>query len=145
MRRASFKCRPVVRGLAKGEALVTRQPISFWGGLNPRTGVIIDKRHELYGKSVAGKILIFPYAKGSVSATTALLEAARCSSAPVAIVSLEIDPVVAVAAFLAEKLYGKVMPIVDKPELNPLEVVKSGDIVRVDAISGVVEVLHARD
>jgi predicted aconitase with swiveling domain len=144
MGRVSFKCRPVTRGLAEGEALVTRQPISFWGGLDPAAGVIIDKRHELYGKSVAGKVLIFPYAKGSVSATTVLLEAVRCNSAPVAIVSIEIDPVVAVAAFLAEKLYGKMIPIVDKPEINPLEAIKSGDLVRVDAVNGVVEVLRSQ-
>jgi len=138
----SFKCRPVVRGVVEGEALVTSQPISFWGGVDPRTGVVIDKRHELYGESVAGRVLVFPYAKGSVSATTVLLEAVRCGSAPVAMVNIETDPVVAVAALLAEKLYGKTIPIVDRPEVNPLEVIRTGHIVRVNAVEGLVEVLN---
>lgn len=132
----------MAKGIAEGEALVTGQPISFWGGIDPETGVIIDKRHELYGKSVAGKILVFPYAKGSVSATTVLLEAIRCGSAPKAIVNIETDPVIAVASLLAEKLYGRVIPIVDKPEVDPTKVVRTGSVVKVDAISGFIEVAY---
>ena len=116
----SFRCRPVVRGSAEGGVLVTSQPISFWGRVDPRTGVVIGRRHELHGGRVAGKVLVLPYAKGFASATTVLLEAVGCGSVPVAIVNVEADPVVAVVALLAEKLYGRVIPIVDRPEVDPL-------------------------
>lgn len=142
MKRVTIRCRPVARGIAESEALVTDQPISFWGGIDPKSGMIIDRRHELYGKSVAGKVLIFPYAKGSVSATTVLLEAVRCGSAPKAIVNVEADPVIAVASLLAEKLYGKAIPIVDRPEVDPTKAVRTGNTVKVDAISGFIEVVY---
>lgn len=72
-----MKCRVVVEGIAEGEALVTSQPLSLWGGLDPKSGLITERRHELYGKRVSGKVLVFPYGKGSVSGTTVLLESIR--------------------------------------------------------------------
>lgn len=140
MRKIIIKCRVVVGGIAEGEALVTSQPISFWGGLDPKSGVITDRRHELYGKNASGKILVFPYGMGSVSGTTVLLEASRCDKAPRAIVNLETEPIIAGGAILAEKMYGKIIPIVDKPERNPMEVIRTGDLVKVDAKLGVIEV-----
>jgi len=139
MRKITIKCRSVTGGFAEGEALVTNQPISFWGGLNPKSGVIIDKRHELYGESISGKILVFPYGKGSVSGTTVLLEAIRCGKAPKAIINIETEPIIAVAAVLAEKMYGKIVPIVDRPERNPIEIIRTNDIVKVDATTGIIE------
>lgn len=140
MRKITIKCRVVVKGITKGEALVTSQPISFWGGLDPKSGMIIDRRHELYGKIVSEKVLVFPYGKGSVSGTTVLLEAIRRNKAPIAIVNLVTDPIIAASAVLAEKMYGKIIPIVDKPERNPIEVISTGDFVKVDANSSVIEV-----
>jgi len=140
MRKTTIKCRVVVRGIAKGEALVTSQPISFWGGLNPKSGVITDRRHELHGKNVSGKVLVFPYGTGSVSGTTVLLEASRRNKAPKAIVNLETEPIIAVGAILAEKMYGKTIPIVDRPERNPIEIIRTGDLVKVDAKLGLIEV-----
>lgn len=140
MRKIIIKCHAVVRGIAEGEALVTSKPISFWGGLDPKSGVIIDRRHELCGKNVSGKVLVFPYGRGSVSGTTVLLEASRCDKNPRAIVNLETEPIMAVAAILAEKMYGKIVPIVDEPERNPIKVIRTGDLVKVDATSGVIEV-----
>jgi len=140
MRKTTIKCRAVVRGIAKGEALVTSQPISFWGGLDPKSGVITDRRHELHGKNVSGKVLVFPHGRGSVSGTTVLLESIRRNKAPVAIVNLETEPIIAVGAVLAEKMYGKIIPIVDKPERNPMEIIRTGDFVKVNANSSVIEV-----
>jgi len=140
MEKIIIKCRSVVGGFAEGEALVTNQPISFWGGLDPKSGLIVDKRHELWGKNVSGKILIFPYGRGSVSGTTVLLEAIRCDKAPKAIINIETEPIIAVAAVLAEKIYGKTVPIVDRPEVNPIDVIKTDDIVKVDATAGIIEV-----
>jgi predicted aconitase with swiveling domain len=135
-----IKCRSVMRGFAEGEALVTNQPISFWGGLDPKSGLIVDKRHELWGKNVSGKILIFPYGRGSVSGTTVLLEAIRYDKAPKAIINIETEPIIAVAAVLAEKIYGKTVPIVDRPEVNPIDFIKTDDVVKVDATEGIIEV-----
>lgn len=140
MRKIIIKCCAVIRGVAKGEALVTSQPISFWGGLDPKSGVVMDVRHELYGKNISGKVLVFPYGIGSVSGTTVFLEASRCGKAPIAIVNLETEPIIAVGVILAEKLYGKTIPIVDKPERNPIEVIRTNDLVRVNANLGVIEV-----
>ena len=143
MRKIVIKCRAVVEGIAKGEALVTHQPLSLWGGLDPKSGLITDRRHELYGKKVSGKILVFPRGKGSVSGTTVLLEAIRLDKAPLAIVNLETEPIIAVGAVLAKKMYGKVVPIVDKPERNPMEIIRTGDLVKVDAKMGIVEVIKS--
>jgi len=115
----------------------------LWGGLDPKSGLITDRRHELYGKKVSGKILVFPRGKGSVSGTTVLLEAIRLDKAPLAIVNLETEPIIAVGAVLAKKMYGKVVPIVDKPERNPMEIIRTGDLVKVDAKMGIVEVIKS--
>ncbi|MEM3728528.1 MAG: DUF126 domain-containing protein [Candidatus Bathyarchaeia archaeon] len=139
-----MKCHAVVEGIADGEALVTSQPLSLWGGFNPKSGLITDRRHELYGKRVSGKVLVFPHGKGSVSGTTVLLESIRLGKAPIAIVNLETDPVIALGAVLAEKMYGKVVPIVDKPEINPMEVIRTGDFVKVNARIGIIEVTRLK-
>jgi hypothetical protein len=68
--------RKVVGGCAEGEALVTRQTISGWGGINPMTGTIIEMRHELRGQSFKDKVLVFPGAKGS-SGWSAFFHTAR--------------------------------------------------------------------
>lgn len=135
-----IKCRGVVEGVAEGEALVTGQPLSLWGGLDPKSGMIIDRRHKLHGKKVSGKVLVFPCGKGSVSGTTVLLESIRLDKAPAAIVNLETDPVIALGAVLAKRMYGKAVPIVDKPEKNPMEVISTGDFVKIDAKRGIIEV-----
>lgn len=141
MKTIMIKCHSIIEGVAEGEALVTHQPVSFWGALDPNSGLITDRRHELYGENVSGKILVFPYGKGSVSGTTVFLEAIRQGKAPIAIVNLETEAIIAVAAVLAEKMYGKIVPIVDKPEKNPIEIIVTGDIVKVDAKIGLVEVV----
>ena len=142
MKKITIKCHTLVKGIAQGEALVSNQPISLWGGLDPRTGLIIDRRHELCGKDISGKVLIFPYGAGSCSSSAVLLEASRCDKAPSAIVNLETDPIIAIGAILADKMYGKIIPIVDKPEKNPFKMVKTDDFVRVDANAGKIEVLR---
>jgi len=140
MRKIIIKCNPVVKGIVRGEAIVTSQPISFWGEIDPESGLITDKRHELYGENVSGKVLVFPYGRGSVSGTTVFLESIRQDKGPLAIINLETEPIIAVAAILAEKLYGKTVPIVDKPERNPINIIMTGDVVKVDAELGLIEV-----
>jgi len=130
-----------MKGTAKGEALVTRQPLCLYDSVDPKSGLVVNRRHELYGANVSGKILVFPHGIGSSTTAATILEASRCSKAPKAIINLETEPVIAVGAVLAEKLYGRTIPIVDKPETNPIELIENGDIVKVDANQGLIELI----
>ncbi len=125
-------CNPLLAGVASGPALVTSQPICFWGGLDPKTGMITERDHELKGQSVAGTVFVFPTGKGSSTTSAILLESVRCGTAPAAIVNLKTEPVLVIGAIIAEKLYGRVIPIVDTPERDPIKVIKSGDWIEVN-------------
>src|SRR3954468_23048040 len=100
-----------IAGEAPAERLVSSEPLSFWGGYDARTGEIIDKRHPLAGKNAAGKILVVPFTRGSSTTTQVLLEAIRAGTAPAAIVSSEADTFLALAAIVADEMYGRVLPI----------------------------------
>jgi predicted aconitase with swiveling domain len=101
----------VIAGEASAELLVSSEPLSFWGGYDARTGEIIDKRHPLAGKNAAGKILVVPFTRGSSTTTQVLLEAIRAGTAPAAIISSEADTFLALAAIVADEMYGRVLPI----------------------------------
>ena len=104
--------KPVVAGSAEGTAIVSKQPISFWGGVNPRTGEITDRRHERSGVIVTGKVFVFPQGKGSSTASATLMESIRAGTAPAAIINLKVDPILALGAIVADELYHKTVPIV---------------------------------
>jgi predicted aconitase with swiveling domain len=104
--------RPVVSGTAQGTALVTEVPLSFWGGLDPVTGEVIDRRHPLSGLNLAGRALSLPHGRGSCSASGVLLEAIRNGVAPAAILITRLDPIVGLGAILGEELYALTMPVV---------------------------------
>ncbi|MEM3627390.1 MAG: DUF126 domain-containing protein [Candidatus Bathyarchaeia archaeon] len=140
MKKMVIECRAVFGHRAKGRALVTNQPLCLYDSLNPESGFIINRRHELYGENVSGKILVFPYGIGSSTSSAVILEACRRNKAPRAIINLETEPIIAVGAILAERLYGKIITIVDKPKINPIEVIKRGDLVKVNANTGIVEI-----
>ena len=91
--------KPVVAGSAKGTALVSNEPLSFWGGLDPNTGEIIDRRHELSGSNAAGKIFVFPQGRGSSTSSGTLLESIRAGVAPAAIINLRTDPILALGCY----------------------------------------------
>jgi predicted aconitase with swiveling domain len=104
--------RAVVPGRAVGEALVAREPLSFWGGYDFRTGDIIDKHHPLAGVCAAGRILAVPFTIGSSTTTAVLLEAVRAGTAPLAILTTGVDAFFALASIVAEVMYGKPFPVV---------------------------------
>ena len=106
-----IKCRTIFRGKVTGKALVSNVSISFFGGVNPNTGLIIEKNHPLFNKSVKNKILIFTTGKGSTVGSYILLQLAKNKKAPSAIICKEAEPIVAVGAIIAE------IPMVDKPEV----------------------------
>lgn len=133
----------VIKGIAEGLALVSEQNLSLWGGLDPKTGLIIDRRHELYGQQVRDKVLIFPYSKGSTTGAIVLLEAVRCGNAPAAIVNVETEPILASGALMAQIFYEKKIPIVDRLDRNPVDFIRTNDYVRVDGENGVIKIRRA--
>ena len=109
--------RPLVAGTASGEALISSEPLSFWGGYDHRDGSIIDRRHPLNGKIAAGKILGIPFTRGSSTTTAVLVESVKVNTAPAAIICNRIEAFLALAAIVADELYGKRLPILlTKPE-----------------------------
>ena len=103
---------PVVRGEAKGVALVTDEPLSFWGGYDHRTGEITDRRHPLSGQIAAGRILVVPFTRGSSTTTAVLIESIRSGTAPAAIITTSIDSFFALASIVADEMYHKPIPII---------------------------------
>jgi predicted aconitase with swiveling domain len=102
----------LVKGAASGVAMVTDTPLSFWGGVDPECGKIIDQRHPLAGEHLAGCILVLPSGRGSCSASGVLLESISNGTAPNGIIVSEIDPIIGLGAILGEELLGRVMPVV---------------------------------
>jgi predicted aconitase with swiveling domain len=102
----------VISGSAKGIALCTNEPLSFWGGYSAREGKIIDTHHELYGADAAGKIFILPGARGSSTGSGILLEAIRLGTAPAAMILKRRDAILALGAIVGRELYNKTLPIV---------------------------------
>ena len=110
--------RALLGGTARGVALVLSEPLSMWGGLDPKTGEIIDRRHPQAGTIVTDFVLVLPWGRGSSSASSVLAEAIRLGTAPCAIVMREPDDIILLGALVAEELYGTTCPIlVVEPEL----------------------------
>lgn len=101
----------VVSGSAKGSAVVSRQNLSFWGGIDPYTGEVIDRRHDKSGVTVKDKVFLFPQGKGSSTASAVLIESIKQGTAPVAIINTKMDPILALGAVIAELLYRRTTPI----------------------------------
>ena len=129
-----LKGHKIAKGKARGKAIVSRSPISFMGGVNPETGLVVEKGHELEGVSISDKILIFPTGKGSTLGSYQLYEMTIWKKAPKAIINVRADPIVAVGAIMGN------IPMVDKLDRNPLEVIMTGDLTEVDADQGIVRV-----
>jgi predicted aconitase with swiveling domain len=129
--------RCVVPGRAEGEALVTRDRISGWGGIDSRTGTIIETRHELRGASFAGKVLVFPGAKGSSGWSAAFHMTRTMGTAPAAMLFNEMTTKVALGAVVTRA------PAMTDFDQDPLAVIETGDWVIVDADQGVVEIRKA--
>jgi len=103
--------RLLVVGEGSGETLVLEEPLSLWGGLDPQTGEIIDRRHPQSGAIVSGRVLVMPMGRGSSSASSVLLEAVRLGTAPAAIVLSELDAILALGACVAKELYDRSLPV----------------------------------
>lgn len=126
--------RKVVPGVAEGEALVTRDTISGWGGINLMTGTVIESRHELKGVSFAGKVLVFPGAKGSSGWSSIFHMAKLRGMSPVAMVFNIMTTKAALGAVVMRT------PTVTDCDQDPLDLIKTGDWVRVDGDAGTISV-----
>ncbi|MDJ0928725.1 MAG: DUF126 domain-containing protein [Gammaproteobacteria bacterium] len=126
--------RPVVEGVAEGEAFVTTQTISGFGGIDPMTGTITERRHEKVGQSFAGKVLVFPGAKGSSGWASNFQAARLAGAAPVAMLFNELTTKIALGAVVLR------VPSMTDLDQDPIAVIQDGDWVRVDAERGVVTV-----
>ena len=140
MNKTTIKGRGITSGVAEGEAMVTSEPFGFSHGLEPNTGRISDEGHEWVGQNVKAKVLVFPYGKGSTSGGLYILEAAKQGNTPAAVVNVETEPVIAAGFIMTEILYNKKIPVVDRLEQNPIEVIRTGDWVKVDADKGIIEI-----
>jgi len=118
-----MKGRIIFKGKVEGEALVTSQPISFYGGVDPESGILVEKEHELEGKNLKGKILVFPNGKGSTVGSYGIYRMKKNNVAPIGMINEECETVVAVGAIISE------IPCVDKINISKI---KTGDTVRVD-------------
>ncbi|MFH1587645.1 MAG: DUF126 domain-containing protein [Candidatus Diapherotrites archaeon] len=126
-----LKGRKIFAGIAKGEAIVSSDGISFYGGVDPENGNVVEKGHPLEGKSVAGKILVFPQGKGSTVGSYTLYQMKKNGVAPKAIINKECETIVAVGAIISE------IPCVDSIDI---EKIKDGDEIEVDAEKGIVKI-----
>lgn len=106
------RARTLVAGSGTGLALVLEEPLSFWGGVDPATGRVIDRRHPQHGEDVTARVLVMPAGRGSSSSSSVLAEAVRAGTAPAAIVLARADPIVALGAVVAAELYGAAPPVV---------------------------------
>lgn len=129
-----LKCHKIIGGYGEGEALVSHEPICFYL-TDPKTGVIRERTHELYGKNLAGKVLVFPSGKASsVVQIDGLYKLAKNGLAPKALIVKDVETVLVVSAFLVK------VPLVDRLEKDPFKVIRTGDFVEVDANKGKVAV-----
>ena len=121
--------RSISKGTAEGELLKTDTPISFLGGVDPRTGVIIDAAHPLAGQNITGKVLAFPYGKGSTVGSYVLYALSRNGTAPAAVINTECETIIAIGTIIAG------IPAVDRLEGDLPE---NGTVVTVNGTEGTV-------
>lgn len=120
----------VVAGSVRAGALAADAPLSFWGGFDPETGIIIDRRHPLTGRLAAGRILVVPSGRGSCSGSGVLLEAIHNGTAPAAIITSRLDPVIGLGCILGDELYARYPPMIVIPDQDRL-LIETGDLVEV--------------
>lgn len=124
--------RKISKGVAEGEVLKSTSPISFLGGVDPNTGIIMDKNSNAYGKSIKDKIFVFPMGKGSTVGSYVIYQLKKNGVAPLAIINREAETIVAVGAIISD------VPMVDKIEIESIE---EGKKVKVNGDMGTVELI----
>jgi predicted aconitase with swiveling domain len=126
-----LKGRKIYKGTIEAEAIVTKEGISFYGGVDPDTGEVVEVGHELEGQSITGKVLVFPTGKGSTVGSYTMFRMKKNNMAPAAIVNEQVDTIIAVGCIISE------IPCVDKININNI---KTGQKVVVNGSEGIIEV-----
>ncbi|HHT18373.1 MAG: DUF126 domain-containing protein [Euryarchaeota archaeon] len=129
----NIKCRKISRGKAQGEVILSNNPLSFLGGVDPKTGNVIDRGHQLYQQNISDKILVIPSGKGSTVGSYVIFQMAKNKTAPLAIIAIEAEPIIATGAIMAS------IPMVDHPEEDIFEILSNGDLVEVDADAQIIK------
>lgn len=127
-----IKCRVISKGIQKGEAIVTKDPISFLGGVDPKTGIVIDQKHELYDTCITDKILIIPSGKGSTVGSYVIYQMTKNGTAPKAIICQNAEPIIAIGAIISK------IPMVDQPNVDIIQTIKNNEIITVNADEGII-------
>jgi hypothetical protein len=128
----SLRCHKIIGGYGEGAALVSQEPICFYL-TDPKTGIVREKTHELFGKTISNRVLVFPSGKASsVVQIDGLFKLVKNGLAPKAMIVKDVETVLVVTAFIAQ------VPLVDRLERDPLEAISTGDFVKVDANKGTV-------
>ncbi len=127
--------RKVVGGVAEGEALVSKDPVSFYGGVDPDTGIVTEPGHVCFGKSITGKVFVFPTGKGSTVGSYVIYRMKKQGTAPAAIINVETEAILATGCVISS------IPLVDKLDSSPILALKTGMRLRVDGDKGLVETL----
>ena len=137
MRGKEFRGKFFVSGQASGKLVKSERAISFWGGLDPATGEVIDRRSDVTGRSVAGKVFAFPEGIGSSTTSAVLLEAVRNGTNPVAVINIKTEPILVTGALVAKEIYQVDIPVVSlvREEYEELD---DGDEIKLDGDSGLV-------
>jgi hypothetical protein len=132
--------RKIVGGQASGKAVVSKQSMSFFGGIDPRTGIVIEHNHELRGQSIAGKVFVFPRGKGSTVGSYVIYGLRKYGVAPIGMVNVESEPIIIGGCVLAG------IPLVDRLDKDPIGIIETGDWVEVNGDAGrvVVRKQHVR-
>lgn len=127
-----LKGRKVVGGKAQGEAIVTKEPITFLGGVDPLTGILTEAGHQLEGVNLSGKVLVYPTGKGSTGSSYRIYDMVVRGTAPIAFVQIKAEPIATIGAIMGN------IPVVDSLSQDPTEVITNGDYVEVDGDTGIV-------
>jgi len=130
-----LKGRKVVGGIAKGEVIISPVSVSFYGGIDPVTGMIIDHGHPLEGRSITDKVFVFPTGKGSTVGSYVIYRMKKLGTAPAAIINIETEAILATGCVISD------IPLVDKLDSDPLSVLKEGMRVTVNGDMGTVETI----
>lgn len=131
-----IKARGISEGIGKGEAIILKEPFGFYGNIDPKTGIIIEKGNPLEGMCIKDKVFVFPNGKGSTVGSYVIYGLKKNKVAPSAIINLETETIVATGVILAG------IPCVDKPEENVFETLKDSQIVEVDGDKGEIRIFN---
>ena len=130
-----LKGRKVMGGNAEGEALISRDPVSFYGGVDPVTGCVTEPGHFCCGENISGKVFIFPTGKGSTVGSYVLYRMKKLGTAPAAIINIETEAIIATGCVISD------IPLVHRLNRNPLEIINDGDKILVEADEGIIEII----